>query len=616
MWWMLAWTAWASGVLRDDAGVVPLQDLHVQVEVTGRIAEGVATYAFGPTVGGDATFEASLPEGAVVAGLRYRDRMGEWVTASASPGGPGPEPTLDTAVVLYDLSGAAVRVELTWQKVLSARAGAVEMAVPLNDGGTNPLGVPVTMAFDVLGLEPVLEATLSPDGEPTVDGHDVQATWTGGLDDAPAVTLTWREDAAELAAWVLAFRPAVDPFTGIEAPDGYAVAVLQPGAVDPEDRVDKLFTFVLDTSASMSGHPLAVATEAGGAWLESLEPADRFNLVPYTSHPLPFRARAVTATEEHVDRARAFLDRQRATGLSDPAEALVTALDLEEDTVQSRGFFGCAGTALGPEGDAPPLPDSPVVTEAARAARVAPYVVWLTDGGASTGRLHPVDIVQDVAAANRVHASLFAVGVGDAADRELLRSVAASNRGEAQFATTVDDVPAVIAALQERIADPLLVAPAVEVPGASLQAPAALPDLTGGHEVVVAFRYATPGDASLSLTGIRGTEDVDEVFEIDLPAADPLWPAVARAWAQLRLADLEARYWAGDTGVYDQILSLVETYGVASDVVPLGFDAPADGYGSDYGAGCGCGGSAAPVLWPLLPVALLIRRRRTRGIPG
>jgi hypothetical protein len=368
----------------------------------------------------------------------------------------------------------------------------------------------------------------------------------------------------------------------------------------------------------MAGAPLEAATEAGGRWLESLEAGDRFNVVPYASQPYPFLRRAAAAESETVREARDFMEGQSAAGLSDPEEAVSEALALTQDTLLGRTFFGCSGTARAEGG--PPLEGAEITDPGAEVQRVAPYVVLLTDGGASTGETDPDAISAAVAAANTAGASLFAVGVGGGVDLELLERLTAEHRGEVALAAGPDEVVAAVATLQDRIRDPLLVRPQVAVEGAWGQAPEALADLAAGYELLVAFRWDTPGAAALTLTGIRGQDDLDQSWQVRLPEVDGRYPAVALGWAQLRVGDLDARYRAGETSLYDEIEALVRDYGVASDVVTLSFaaDAAADG-GLAYDAASGC--QIAPVtrsaafhLAALLVAALARRRRRGPGV--
>lgn len=618
-------TAHASGVVHDGSTVAPLTALSLDVAVDGRIAEGVARYTFAP-VGDGFHFGAALPEGAAVVGLRVR-LDGTWIDATAIPAAtalPTPDGSLADLlpgdVFSAALPGPSVdplEVELSWQAILAAEQGAVTLPIPLSDGGLNPSDPTVDWSVEVRGQRALerFEASVGSasltGGVGAGSGSAALSTLDGGL------TLSWTEAPLVFGLEVVAYKPGVDPFTGEGDPDGYALFTVVPGPPDRSARVDTLTAFVVDSSASMQGRPMRLATESAQTWLEQLEPDDRFNLVPYTSIAVPFQGRSPRATEGAVDRAVRFLERQRPAGLSDPTDGLVTALALLDDTVQQRSFFSCGGTT-GAGG--PPVRDAPI-EPVGDPVVVAPYVVWITDGGATIGALDTRDIVEQVVGANAVGASVFAVGVGDGVDRELLEQVTAANRGEVRLAERVGDVPDVVAQLRERIADPVLVQPTASLPGATDLAPAALPDATSGTELVFALRYSAPGQTHLRLTGLRGQGTYDERLAVVLPSVAETTPAVARVWAQLRVADLDRRYLDGETALLGSIEQLVRQYGVSSAVVQLGFvdpDAPtADGalgtYAASDAAGCGCAtdrGLAGGV--PLLLVGLIALRRRRR----
>lgn len=628
--WMIAAAlsapASASGVLYGPDGYAELLALDGQAQVFGRVGVVEQSFRF-EAPPGDWTFAASLPEGAAVAGLRFREGDGAWITAAPGEavdpadtpdGAPGELlPGQVFTAALPTTAGEAVEVALSWQQLLPAEAGALALTLPLDDGGVSPAAA-VSLGFEVTGLDEVLEASLSVGGDVALDGVSASATWTGAMSDADAVRLTWVEAAAPLGVTLLAYRPAEDPFTGALGGPGYALAVIQPGPLTDADRVEQLFTFVLDVSRSMVGAPLEAAVAAGSSWIDDLEAQDRFNVIPYASQPYPFRARATGATGEAAAEAGAFLDEQEAAGLSDPEEALVTALGLVDDTLLQRTFFGCSGTTRGEDGDAPPVEGAPIEQLDGAIQRVAPYVVLLTDGGASTGETDLEAILEAVASANTAGASLFAVGVGEDVDRELLERLTAAHRGEVAFAEDADAVEAAVSSLQERIRDPLLVQPQVDVEGAYDAAPEALPDAGAGWELLVAFRYDEPGGAELLLTGVRGQEELALSDTLSLPEEDGRWPVVARAWAQLRVDDLDDRYLAGES-VYDEIAELVEDYGVASEVVTLSFggaDASEDVGAMAYASsGCAVLSRVSPrsrSLWATLLLGLgvaLLRRR-------
>jgi hypothetical protein len=598
--------------------VRPLDAIDLAVTVDDRIATGTMTCAYGdPGPGG--TLAVALPDGARVVGVRLREAGGDWLVAGAVPAGsadtlpdgdaPGDVLANAWTIGIPDLGGP-IDVEVTWQALLAARDGAIELAIPLDDGGLDPSDPPVTATIDVHAARPILTTSLVPGA--ASDGH---GSWGGLQEDAPALELAWTEEPA-LGVRVLAYRPDVDPFTGIAGQDGYGLAIVSPGVLDDTTRVPRLFTFVLDTSSSMAGEPLEAAVAAGEDWLDQLDPADRFDVVAFGSQARPWRGRAPYADSDAVDDASAFLERQRAMGLSDPAEALVSALEASDDTLQQRDFLGCGGTARGEAGDLPPELGAPITTEAGRNARMAAYVVLLTDGGASAGITDPNGILAAVADADTVGATIDAIGLGGGADRELLTALANAHRGDARFAATPDDVGPIVDELVARIGDPLLVRPKLLVLLSTEAAPAVLPDVPAGTELMVAFRY-TPGDSQIFLQAVHGQDDLAESWPVGLPEHAVGREVVATVWAQLRVTDLDAAYAAGNTSVYAEIQGLVRDYGVASDVVGLGFDGDADtdfAGAMDYAdsAGCGCGSGRA-TGWIAVVAAVVMVRRRVSG---
>lgn len=608
--------ALASGVLSGPAGYTPLSALEVAVDVDSRIATAAATHHF-EGASGALTFAAVIPDDSAVTGVRYRLDQGEWTAATAGTGSPSlasiPLPGRVFSVGIPDPAYQPIDIELTWQRVLSASQGELVVVVPLDDGGLNDPGTAVTATFDVLGEDDLDAGSLSPPGSVLVDGAAITASWTGGL--GTDLALTWSEKPPPFGIGLWTYRPPEGP--------GFALVAIRPGAVTDDARVEQLFSFVLDTSSSMAGSPLEAGVATGGRWLRSLAPHDQFVVVAYDSQARLFRARARDATPEQTGKAIAFLGRQQARGLSDPGEALTGALRAMDDTIQGRGFFGCAGTIAPDEG--PPIPGAPVETRRGRQVKIAPYLVWITDGGATTGLTDPTDLSEAVAAANPFGASLFAIGVGPEADTALLERLAGEHRGVARFAEDPAEVDSVVDELIAQIADPVLVRPWLDLQAAQNTAPAVLPDVAGGNEVLLAFQYEAPGIYELRLTGIRGAEDFDGTWAIDLPEADVRLPAVANAWAQLRARDLEVRARAGDDNALVELRELVETYGISSDLVPLGFEGYADaaalrgGGVPQRGAGCRTAAGSAGG-WPMLTaLSIALGRRRAstrRSAPG
>ncbi len=631
---LLGAAAHASGLLLSDEAVVPLQSVDVTAYVAGRITAGASVYSFDDASGEGATFVAALPTGAAVIRLSLQRDGGELVVAdsaaeatpdAASDGGDDPRDRLAgderstfTAQIPAGEPGE-LQITVDWQVITAATRGALSLTIPLDDASENPTAADASVAITVAPAAPLEDAALTPEGALEWSEDALTAGWSGTLDDADAVALSWTEQAGQMGVLAFHHRPAVDPWTGIEGDDGYTLLVIQPGADDAP--LDKLFTFVIDTSDSMAGAPLAAANAAAETWLPDLAEDDRFNLIPYASQAHPYKGRAPQATDDEIERALEHLADQEASGLSDPEEALRAALGLAEDTIQQRTFLGCSGTRQGTEHDGPPVADAPITTEAGRQARMAAYVVLLTDGGASTGVVDPDAISASLQESDRIRASLFAIGLGADADMELLSRLASEHRGEALAVTSADEVPAAVSNLRDRIRDPLLLTPAVELEDGHSAAPSELMDLSAGHELIAAFRWSEPGERILTLTGVQNQADLERTWTLTLPEERDGLPAVALAWASLRVADLDAAYASGDDSALAEITALVETWGVASEYVTLSFSADA-AQGADAtamyaepGAGCGCAAAGGRwSVWLLVLSALVSLRRLGRSV--
>ncbi|MBT3218431.1 MAG: VWA domain-containing protein [Proteobacteria bacterium] len=627
-------SASASGVLFSDTGYLDMDNIDIEVVIEGRIATVTTQYQTYAELAEELAFAADLPEGAIVVDLRYYDGNA-WVDATldsnahidevSGPDG-GANSLFEGESISVDLPNGVgeVVVELSWQQILVMTDDELQITIPVDDQGLNPTAPEVTIDVVATMGEEIVEASFEPGTEVDFDKRQLSVSWSGPASETDSAILTWTEEPAPFGIMLLPYLPGFDPFTG-HVDDGYALVFIQPGSFEKEARVSQLFTFVLDTSSSMSGAPLEAAVDAASSWLDSLEPEDRFNVVPYASQAIPFRGHAPKATDKAVERAKKFLERQQAMGLSDPEDGLTTALALANDTVQQNSFFACNGS-IRHDDDAPPAKGQPIVTEEGEEVRVAPYVVFLTDGGASTGTLDTNSIAASVSKANTVGASIYAIGVGEGVDQQLLSRITSDHRGEVRLAQSVDDIPDIVAELNDEISDPMLVQPVVDAPGTHDYAPSRLPDVNAGREVLLAFRYDTPGTVEISLSGIRGQDDVDKTYEVLLPERETQYPAIALAWAQLRVEELDATYAGGDTSVYNELYELVTTYGVASNYVSYQFgDDRDDSYPEaamamdmEKAAGCGCALSPwALAGWMPCLTALLaasIRRRRREAV--
>src|SRR6185295_2443486 len=96
---------------------------------------------------------------------------------------------------------------------------------------------------------------------------------------------------------------------------GFFTLILQPPQrVSPEDVMPKELVFVLDTSGSMDGFPIAKAKETMDLALKNLYPHDTFNLITFAGNTDVLFPQPVPATLDNLQIAKKFLDGRNSMG--------------------------------------------------------------------------------------------------------------------------------------------------------------------------------------------------------------------------------------------------------------------------------------------------------------
>jgi len=131
-------------------------------------------------------------------------------------------------------------------------------------------------------------------------------------------------------------------------------------------------------------------------------------------------------------------------------------------------------------------------------------VMLLTDGLPSVGEQAP-DRIAAEAAARIGRARIFTVGIGPDVNTYLLDRLAVDGRGSATYVLPGSDVGDAVGTLLGKLSRPALVdLRIVDAPVRLLdQAPAALPDLFYGEELIVLARYRGEGTGPVVIEGTR-----------------------------------------------------------------------------------------------------------------
>ena len=250
--------------------------------------------------------------------------------------------------------------------------------------------------------------------------------------------------------------------------DGFALLFLAPPAAGSAEELARDLTLVVDVSGSMSGEKMEQARAALRQSLATLNARDRFRLIAFSSGVRHFREGWSPASREVLAEARRFVDDLSANGGTNLEGAVEAAL-------AERGEAGRLSTIL-----------------------------LLTDGLPSVGEQAPDRIA--ASAAGRIgRARIFTVGVGHDVNTYLLDRLAVEGRGSATYVAPGADVGDAVGGVLTKLARPALVdLRIVDAPVRfEEQAPAVLPDLFYGEELVVVTRYRGEGRGPVVIEGTR-----------------------------------------------------------------------------------------------------------------
>lgn len=312
--------------------------------------------------------------------------------------------------------------------------------------------------------------------------------------------------------------------------DGYFMLTVSPDrnaeAAEPRD-----VTVVLDVSGSMSGEKIEQAREALYQLLASLSREDRFRLITF-SNSVRVQSRDWTpARGRNLDRAREWIDDLVADGGTNIGAALEEAFRLESPRDR------------------------------------LPVVLFLTDGLPSVGEQSP-ERLADMAEARARRARVFAFGVGNDVNTQLLDRLSEAGRGDTDYVQPGENVERVISLLAAKIQHPVLTD--LELWGGPIDIsevyPVQIPDVFAGEELVLFGRFDGDGQSQMTVGGRRMGREVEFSTEFVFPEATDANDFIPRLWASRKLGHLERQVWTeGETeSLAEEIRTLALRYGLPS----------------------------------------------------
>lgn len=310
-----------------------------------------------------------------------------------------------------------------------------------------------------------------------------------------------------------------------EKKGGFLSLMVEPPKIpDEASATPRELVFVLDTSGSMNGHPMAASKAFMRSALRSLRPDDHFRILRFSNNTTQFALNAVRASEANKAAALDFVAGLSAAGGTEMNKAINAAFDTEQPANTMR------------------------------------IVVFLTDGYIGADR----QVIRTIA--NRIgDARIYAFGIGNSVNRFLLDGMAREGRGYVRYVGVNESAFEAAEALAADLKTPLLTDVAIDWNGLDIrdQTPARVPDLFAGGSIRVFARYGGGGAHTIYVDGLVNGRKARMPVALQLPngpagvASDT--KAIPLIWARERIFDKNRAYTIGgdaDTRLKNEITRL------------------------------------------------------------
>jgi len=527
--------------VQGDPGVdrLPLKDTHVQIDVSGVIADVQVTqtyrnegsrpinarYVF-PASTRAAVYAMSMRIGdqVIVAKIKEREKAKQEFDKAKSEGKSASlleqnRPNVFSMSLANVMPGDQIEIELRYTELLVPTDGVYEVVFPTVVGpryssqpeSSAPQGDRwVANPYLRQGVAPTstlhISARISA-GVPIQDfscpSHQIVPQWQSpsiaqvGLDDANQFEgnrdfiLRYRLAGEQIATGLLLYQGKDENF--------FLYMAQPPQRVTTADIPGREYIFVVDVSGSMNGFPLNISKRLLRDLIGQLRPSDLFNIVLFSGDSALFSTKSVSANQENIDKAIGLIEQQRGAGGTELLAALKQAMGVPHEAAFSRS------------------------------------VVLVTDGYIEAEK-GVFDYIRD----NLDQCNVFAFGIGSAVNRYLIEGVAKAGMGEPFIITNEAEAPAIAAKFREYIQTPVLTDISVRPVGFEVYDvhPAHFPDLFAERPVVLFGKWRGRAGGAFELTGKTGRGDYAARLDVASAQPDDANRALRYLWARSRIAEL------------------------------------------------------------------------------
>ncbi|MCP4251509.1 MAG: VWA domain-containing protein, partial [bacterium] len=307
----------------------------------------------------------------------------------------------------------------------------------------------------------------------------------------------------------------------------FTLILQPPKRVEPQWVMPRELIFVIDSSGSMSGFPIETAKDIMARCINTLNPADTFNLMTFAGGVGFCFNEPVANTDANRQRALAYLQSLRGSGGTEMMKAINACLARQEDPERIR------------------------------------VVCFMTDGYVGND-LAIIEAVEKNAGTARV----FSFGIGSSVNRFLMDGMARAGRGAVEYVLSPEQCEAGAERFYRRINTPVLTDVEIDWGDFVVEEtyPQRIPDLWDSAPVVIKGRYLSPGSGTITLRGRRGDGPFERTIDLTLPQSAPENDSVATLWARAKVEDLMNTNLAAiqrgqpDPLIKEQIVGLGVTY--------------------------------------------------------
>lgn len=313
--------------------------------------------------------------------------------------------------------------------------------------------------------------------------------------------------------------------------DGFFIADISPGFIQPNQIVSKDVTFVMDISGSMRGDKIIQARNTLTKCVELLNPGDKFEIITFGTEAYQLFGHRMVADDNNKKKAFDFINRIEALGGTNVDEAFRLAFGEKADPSRTSN------------------------------------IIFITDGKPTIGEYDENKLMKKITDANGKNHRIFTFGIGEDLNIKLLDRIAADGRGLRSYITEGDEISKTVTDFFAKISAPVLTDVKVYFSDATNQYqvfPKNCPDIFYGSSLTVSGRFRQSGSSTLTVEGkLNG---IAQKFEYPITweeesLEDEFVPSI---WASRRVGDLldQIRLTGENEELKDEIVTLARRYGI------------------------------------------------------